>query len=115
MSANIGPLTSVTSVHPSAMQPTAPIAAASVVVQPAAPSSETTNQQPRAQQRPPAHELNKDISFDQSGLVVVRTVESLSREVVAQMPSEAYLRLAQAMQETIEADMRTTHAAGVVA
>lgn len=48
---------------------------------------------------------NNEIAFDEkSGLRVVRTVDMASGEVVAQNPSEAYLRLAQAMLAALRPD-----------
>lgn len=59
---------------------------------------------------------NNEIAYDdKSGLMVVRTVEIGSGEVVAQNPSEAYLRLAQAMIATVRADDTETAGSGVIA
>lgn len=45
---------------------------------------------------------NNEIAFDEkSGLMVVRTVAVATGEIVGQNPSEAYLRLAHAMIETL--------------
>lgn len=47
---------------------------------------------------------NNEIAFDEkSGLMVVRTVTVATGELVGQNPSEAYLRLAHAMIETLRA------------
>jgi len=48
---------------------------------------------------------NNEIAFDEkSGLRVVRTVDVATGDVVAQNPSEAYLRLAHAMIEALRPD-----------
>lgn len=48
---------------------------------------------------------NNQISYDTpTGLMIVRTVDLKSGEVVGQNPTEAYLRLAHAMTEAIRAD-----------
>lgn len=59
---------------------------------------------------------NNEITFDdKSGLMVVRTVDIGSGDVVAQNPSEAYLRLAQAMIATVRADDAETTGSGILA
>lgn len=59
---------------------------------------------------------NNEIGFDaKSGLMVVRTVDVGTGDVVAQNPSEAYLRLAQAMIAATRADAVEKSAADIVA
>lgn len=47
---------------------------------------------------------NNVISFDDTGLTVVRTVDIATHEVVGQNPTEAYLRLAHAMIDTLRTE-----------
>lgn len=55
----------------------------------------------------------KEVLFDvKSGLTVVRTFDVDTGQVVAQLPTEAYLRLAQVMTAAVHADQaETTNAA----
>lgn len=63
-----------------------------------------------------ATSCNNEIGFDdKSGLLVVRTVDIGTGEIVAQNPSEAYLRLAQAMIATVRADDTETAGSGILA
>ncbi|MCE1236209.1 MAG: hypothetical protein LWW93_07600 [Hyphomicrobiales bacterium] len=83
----------------------------------AAPRTEAPSSAPASRTHPTAagktaaseHPRATDIGFDdRSGFMVVRTVDVVTGEVVAQNPTEAYLRLAQAMTATVRADAEQT-------
>lgn len=60
-------------------------------------SSAVTQSAPTAIQAQPTRE---ETEHDPSGLTVFRTVEAYTNTLVAQFPTEAYLRLANAMKES---------------
>jgi hypothetical protein len=65
------------------------------VAQPATASSPATEQRAAAVE-PTTHE---DVQRDSSGLTVFRTIDLSTGALVAQFPTEAYLRLANAMKD----------------
>lgn len=98
MNTSIAPLPTVSAFTPMSSSTAPPAGQAAAVSQPrstvpAAPSA-TGN-------------LKKDTSIDTTGYVVVKTIDPTSNEVVAQTPTEAYLRLAHAMAGTLQAETRS--------
>lgn len=62
---------------------------------PSAPSTQSAEPQPAV----PTPVVREETARDPSGLTVFRTVEIATGSLVAQFPTEAYLRLANAMRE----------------
>lgn len=59
--------------------------------------------------------LEKDIAIDTSGIVIVKTIDPKSSEILSQAPTEAYLRLAHAMSEAVQAETRGEPTSDVLA
>ncbi len=76
----------------------------------------TDKPKPPPMPAPTASERSKEVVFDeQSGRTIVRTFDIDTGDVVAQMPTEAYLRLAQVMTAAIQAEESGSSAADIVA
>lgn len=96
--------------HPSVRPPTLEAAAPRTEVpSPVQASRNPTPAAAEAAAPTTARPRANDIAFDErSGFMVVRTVDVATGEVVAQNPTEAYLRLAQAMTATVRSDAAKT-------
>lgn len=83
--------------------------------QPATESTGVANTQAAAAASGSARTTSTEVERDPSGLVVVRTLDAATHQIVAQMPTEAYLRLAQAMTETVRSEVRQDAVTGTIA
>lgn len=64
----------------------------------------TNGGETRSAAKQPDKHTNNEISFDDAGFTVVRTVDIVTGDVVGQNPTEAYLRLAHAMIDALRSE-----------
>ncbi|MER2606628.1 MAG: flagellar protein FlaG [Siculibacillus sp.] len=117
MNTSIAPFSTIPAMPAMSSPPSPPASEAAAVVQ-SRPTTSTGSGASSAPSPTPSTSngnLNKDITIDQSGIVVVKTIDSKSNEVLAQTPTEAYLRLAHAMTEAFQAETRSEPTSDVTA
>lgn len=73
-------------------------------IDPSAATAATVTKTTPTQAAPAAGAVERQVSFDEAGFLVVRSIDATNQEIVAQNPTEAYLRLAHAMIEAVRAD-----------